>query len=292
MPRIFTLALISCGIFALMILAIVLGDALIESGVIKNPLQYQTPAKIVFFTLFIVFGFSLIPLMVRLVLAGLESIGKSLNIQPFAPLIARPGWIVWPIWLLMASGVAVALPAAIRAGFFGPDAGAQATAHDSAAEAIAKMPSRGTLVAAPDMAVAAMLADSTLEVQRGSTSALFSGAQFGGAAIFDYRIAGTATVFRRCRYYYITTYRRDPMRIATINVGVSSEKMSLKQLVAADRKLSRRFVADHWNAVRAHTWTRGGIVLALRSRRLDDSVPGEGSNAGGWIQYVELRERE
>lgn len=162
-----------------MILAIVLGDALIESGVIKNPLQYQTPAKIVFFTLFIVFGFSLIPLMVRLVLAGLESIGKSLNIQPFAPLIARPGWIVWPIWLLMASGVAVALPAAIRAGFFGPDAGAQATAHDSAAEAIAKMPSRGTLVAAPDMAVAAMLADSTLEVQRGSTSALFSGAQFG-----------------------------------------------------------------------------------------------------------------
>lgn len=284
------LALISGGIFAAMMLAIVLGDALIASGAVKNPMQYQTPAKIFFFALFVALGFSLIPLMVKLVLAGLELIGRSLNVQPFAPLIARPGWIVWPIWLLMASGVAVALPAAIHAGFFAADAGA--TAHGSTAEAIAKIPTQGTLVAAPGMATATMLADSTLAVQRGSRSPLFSGAQFGGAAIFDYRIAGTATVFRRCRYYYIATSTRDPDRIATINVGVSSEKMSRKQLVATEGELSQRFAADHWKAVRAHTWTRDGLVLALRSRRLDDAAPGESPNAGDWIEYVELRERE
>ncbi len=274
-----------------MMLAIVLGDALIASGAVKHPMQYQTPAKIFFFALFVALGFSLVPLMVKLVLAGLELIGKSLNVQPFAPLIARPGWIVWPIWLLMASGVAVALPAAIHAGFFAPDAGA-AAANDSTAEAIAKIPTQGTLVAAPGMATATMLADSTLAVQRGSRSPLFSGAQFGGAAIFDYRIAGTATVFRRCRYYYIATSTRSPDRIATINVGVSPEKMSRKQLVATERELSRRFAADHWKAVRAHTWTRDGLVLTLRSQRLDNAAPGEGPDAGDWIQYVELRKRE
>lgn len=291
MPRIGTLAILSGGIFAIMMLAIAVGDALVESGAVKNPLQYETTAKIVFFTLFVAFGFSLIPLMVRLVLAGLDAIGRGLNAQPFAPLIARPGWIVWPLWLLMAAGLAVALPAAIRAGFFGPDS-APTTARDSAADAIAKLPLQGTLVAAPGMAVASMFAKSTLAIQGGSKSALFKGAQFGGAAIFDYRVGGTATVFHRCRYYYITNSRRDPARIAAINVGISPEKMSRKQLIAADRELSRRFGADHWIAVRAHTWTRNGIVLALRSRRLDDAVPGEDPDAGAWIQYIELRERE
>lgn len=292
MPRIGTLAILSGGIFAIMMLAIALGDVLIESGLIKDPLQYQTPAKIVFFTLFVAFGFSLIPLMVRMVLAGLEAIGRGVNAQPFAPLIARPGWIVWPLWLLMAAGLAVALPAAIRAAFFGPAAGPKATVRDSAAEAIAKLPLQGTLVAAPGMAVASMFATSTLAIQRGSKSALFSGAQFGGAAIFDYRVGGTATSFHRCRYYYITTSWSDPARIAMINVGISAEKMSRKQLVAADRELSRRFAADHWIAGRPHTWTHGAIVLTLRSRRLDDAVPGQGPNGVDWIQYVQLRERE
>ncbi|MGB8518582.1 MAG: hypothetical protein WCD38_00285 [Candidatus Tumulicola sp.] len=274
-----------------MILAIVGGNALIETGAVKNPLQYQTPARIVFFTLFVALGFSLIPLMVRLVLSGLEAIGRGLNAQPFAPLIARPGWIVWPLWLLMAAGLAVALPAAIHAGFFGSDAGTRATASDSQAEAIAKLPSQGTLVAAPGMAVAAMFAESTLAIARGSKSELFSGAQFGSAAIFDYRVAGTATVFHRCRYYYITASSRNPAQIVAINVGISPEKMSRTELGAADRELGRRFAADHWIAVRPHAWTKSGMVLALRSRRLDDAVPGEGSGAGQWIQYVELKLR-
>ena len=191
----------------------------------------------------------------------------------------------------MAAGLAVALPAAIHDGFFAPEGGGPAAARDSAAEAIAKMPSQGTLVAAPGMTTASMLAESTLAVQRGSRSELFSGAQFGGAAIFDYRIAGTPTLFRRCRYYYITTSASDPKRIAEISVGISSEKMNRRQLVAADGELSRQFGADGWKAVRPHAWTRNGVVLVLRSRRLDDAVPGENVDAGEWVQYVELRAR-
>jgi hypothetical protein len=288
MPRLPVLIFISGGIFAVMMLAIVAGDVLIQSGAVKHPLEYQTPAKIVFFTLFVAFGFSLIPLMVRAVLAGLEAIGNSVGVQAFAALIARPGWIVLPIWLLMGAGMAIAVPAAIKDGFFAPDATAGSTPRDSGAAAIAKMPSQGTLVAAPGMSVASMVSSSSLAVQRGSKSPMFSGAQFGGAAIFDYRVAGTATVFHRCRYYYITTSSRHPSRIDTINVGITSEKMGRRQLSDSDRELRRRFVADRWRAVRPNTWAKRGVLLTLHSRRLDDPVAGESPGAGDWIQYVEV----
>ena len=286
-----TLVFISGGLFGVILLAVIVGDAIIASGAVANPTAFETPAKIVFFTLFVAFGFSLIPLMVALVLGGLDLIGTGLKVQPFQPLISRPGWIVWPIWALMALGLAVALPTAIRAGFFAHDDATPAAASErTAAEAIARMPVQGTLVAAPGMRIGRVISASSLKVQRGSKSELFSGAQYGGAAIFNYRIAGSATIFARCRYYYITTYARDSARIATINVGISSEKMSRAALDAADRDIRARLTADGWKRS-GRLWVRSGSVLDLRSRRLDDPVAGENpAKAGEWIQYVELRE--
>ena len=285
------LVLISGGIFGAILVAVIVGDAIIASGTVANPTAYETPAKIVFFTLFVAFGFSLIPLMVAVVLAGLDLIGRALKVQPFQPLISRPGWVVWPIWALMAVGLTLALPAAIRAGFFAhDDATSAAQPERNAAEAIARMPVQGTLVAAPGMSIARVISASSLKVQRGSKSELFNGAQYGGAAIFDYRIAGSATTFTRCRYYYITTYARNPARIATINVGISAEKMSHAALDAADRDIRARLTADGWKRS-GDAWVRSGSVLDLRSRRLDDPVAGENlAKAGEWIQYVELRE--
>ena len=285
------LAFISGGLFGAIVLAVIAGDAVITSGAVRNQAAFEAPAKIVFFTLFVAFGFSLIPLMVAVVLAGLDLIGKGLNVQPFQPLISRPGWIVWPIWVLMAAGLAVALPAAVHAGFFGNESvSPAAVAERNAAQAIAQTPSQGTLVAAPGMAVGRMISESSLRVQRGSESELFSGARFGGAAIFDYDIAGTAMTFPRCRYYYITTYARRPSRIATINIGISAEKLSRTALEAANRDIRARLIADGWHRS-GQLWVRSGIVLDLRSRRLDDPVAGENrANAGEWISFVELRE--
>ena len=289
--KIRTLVFISGGLFGAILLAVIVGDAIMASGAVANPAAFETPAKILFFTLFVAFGFSLIPLMVAIVLGGLDVIGKGLRVQPFQPLISRPGWIVWPIWALMVLGLMVALPAAIRAGFFArDDATSAARSERPAAEAIARTPAQGTLVAAPGMRIARMISASSLKVQRGSKSALFSGAQYGGAAIFNYRIAGSATIFPRCRYYYITTYTHDPTRIATINVGISSEKMSRASLDAADRSLRARLTADGWKRS-GHLWVRSGSLLDVRSRRLDDPAAGENrAKAGEWIEYVELRE--
>src|SRR5579862_1208047 len=285
------LLFISGGLFGAILLAVIAGDALIATGVVRNQAAFETPAKIIFFTLFVAFGFSLIPLMVALVLGGLDLIGKGLNVQPFKPLIARPGWIVWPMWVLMAAGLAVALPAAIRAGFFGnEDVSPVGQTERTAAQAIAQTPAQGTLVAAPGMPVGRMISDSSIRVQRGSESELFSGAQYGGAAIFNYHIAGSAITFPRCRYYYITTYAARPSRIATINVGISSKKLSRAALDAANRDVRARLIADGWHRS-GPLWVRSGTVLELRSRRLDNPVAGEdGANAGEWIAYVELRE--
>lgn len=289
--RIYTLVFISGGLFVAILLAVIVGDALIASGVVRSPAALETPAKIVFFTLFVAFGFSLIPLMVALVLGGLDQIGKGLNVQPFKPLIARPGWIIWPIWVLMALGLAVALPAAIQAGFFGNEDGSPARlAERIAAQAIVQTPAQGTLVAAPGMPVARMISESSIRVQRGSESELFSGARYGGAAIFNYRIAGSAITFSRCRYYYITTYADRPSRIATTNVGISSGKLGRAALDAANRDIRARLIADGWRRS-GRLWVRDGTALDLRSRRLDEPVSGENrAKAGEWIEYAELRE--
>jgi hypothetical protein len=285
-------ALIAGGSLGALVLAIVVGNAIIGAGLVRNPNAFQTPAKIVFFTLFVLFGFSLIPLMVRIVLGAQVAFGNA-NVAPVRAAIDHSYWIVGCIWALMAAGLVVALPAAIRDGFFSNDSASSsgdAAAEKAAAEAIARMPTQGTLVAAPGMEIRQMRAESTLRIRSGSSSSLFSGARFGGAAIFDYRIAGSRIVFQRCRYYYITTYTHAPDRIEAINVGISPEKLTRPQLNAAESAVRARLKNDGWRLADDRVWTKRGVVLDLRSRRLDDPVTGEDSAlAGEWMEYVELR---
>ena len=279
-------ALVAGAIFAALLLAVFAGNALIASGAVKDPTAFETPAKIVFFTLFVAFGFSLVPVMVKLVLGFQVAIGNR-DLAPVQVAVDYSWWIVGAFWALMALGLAVGLPAAIHDGFF---AGESSPAASEAAKAIARMPVGGTLVAAPGMPASRMLAQSTLRVRRGATSGLFSGARYGGAAIFDYRVAGTATTFRRCRYYYITTSRKRGDRIEEINVGISAEKLTKAGLDAAERQNRARLRGDGWRSRDERTWVRGNVVLDLRVTRIDEPVARENpARAGEWIEYVELR---
>lgn len=71
-----THALICGGIFAFTILIAVLGNILEAAGIVL-PERAQAPAQIVFFVLFLAMGFSAIPLMVKLVLAGHVRMGNA-----------------------------------------------------------------------------------------------------------------------------------------------------------------------------------------------------------------------
>jgi hypothetical protein len=111
-----THAITTGGLFAAIVLMAMIGNALHDSGYIADSSSSQLAAKIIFFTLFLAFGFSCIPLMVKLVLAGQTTIGNAdVGIVRFAA--AHETWIVIVLWLLIGLGLVIAIPAAIRDGF-------------------------------------------------------------------------------------------------------------------------------------------------------------------------------
>src|SRR5271156_6269108 len=226
-----THALITGGLFALIIAMAIVGNALQASGIVKHPEALQTPMRIVFFTIFIAFAFSLVPTMVKLFVAGQDAVGNSE--KGFIQLIARHQvgviFAIWGIWIL---GIAVALPTMISSGFFtdlGGGTAPTASGADNSDAEIAETPVQGTLVAAPGMTVAEMRSGSSLKIDQAVGLPVYA-----GGAIFNFRVAGTVIEFSRCRYYYITTVTNDPGRIDSINVGTAQAKMTRAELAAAN----------------------------------------------------------
>ena len=321
-----THAKISGALFALMLVLGWGGNALQASGVIKHPESLETPMKIIFFTIFIAFAFSMIPTMVKLFLAGQASIGNA-DKGPIRLLERHQLAVIYGIWGIWILGFAIALPTMIRSGFFtdlgGGNAASSGTADATStsnansdaeiAKQIASMPVQGNLVAAPGMMVADMVRGSSLKInQMVGQLPMSAGATYSGGAIFNFRIAGTGIEFPRCRYYYVTTDSHDPNRIESINVGTASAKMTRAQLEAANAALRVRLEGDNWQTghevyrdaedQQLHSgatrgpegklWLKGDTVVDIEARRLDDPQPGEDSaTAGEWIQFVELSTR-
>ena len=153
-----THALISGGLFALIIAMAIVGNAIQASGIVKHPEALQTPMKIIFFTLFIVFAFSLIPTMVKAFIAGQGAIGNA-DKGPIKLIERHQLAVIYGIWGIWILGFAMALPTMIRSGFF-TDLGGGSTSstgtNDSDAEIakqIASTPVQGTLVAVPGMTI-------------------------------------------------------------------------------------------------------------------------------------------
>src|SRR5688572_29568529 len=81
----------------------------------------ELPGKVVVFTLFLVMGFSGIALMLRLFVAGQKKIGNEAH--PLVRLLAEHDTAVMlGFFAICVAGLALATPAAINDGFFGPDA--------------------------------------------------------------------------------------------------------------------------------------------------------------------------
>ena len=295
-------AIICASLFAALIGIALLGNALQASGTIRDLGAYKLPFLILLFVLFVAFGFSAIPVMVKLVLGFQRTAGNE-NIPAVAGALAAEKWIVYGLWGLMTAGVAVAIPAAIQGGLFNPSGesslSAQAGAEDFG-------PSLGTLVARPGMMLAEMVRASTLRIDPQQKT--WTGSLLGGA-VFDFRIAGTAITFPRCRYYFVATYTHDPERIESINVGTSPSTLSRAELERANEALRAKLAADGWltgheeyrgeedrtlhgglaRGPDGTVWLKNGMVLDIGTRRMDDAAPGENAaTAGRWIQFIDL----
>ncbi|HSY88006.1 MAG TPA: hypothetical protein VLA85_15670, partial [Verrucomicrobiae bacterium] len=220
------------GLLAAVILLGMAGNLLAAEGFQPMLDRIQLPLRILFFGLVLALAFSFIPVMVKLVI-GFQ-IKANAELPVVRSVAALQNKIIWGFWILLALGLAVALPAAIQDDFFG-SASTPAAAADLG-------PSQGTLVAAPGMPVSEMLAETTLKLQGGDKPNV----PFAGGAVFDFRVAGTDTVFRQCRYYFVSMESKDLGRIEALSIGTASGKMSRAELDAANAMMRRQLKAEGW----------------------------------------------
>src|SRR5436190_2835394 len=105
-----------CGsLLAALVLLAPLGGALQASGVVKNPEALKLPAMVLVLGLFLAFGFSCVPVMVKLVLGAQRAVGNA-DVPAVRAALRLETAIIWGLWALMAAGAVSALPAAIADG--------------------------------------------------------------------------------------------------------------------------------------------------------------------------------
>ncbi|HWA92778.1 MAG TPA: hypothetical protein VG889_22280 [Rhizomicrobium sp.] len=105
---------ICAGLLVALFAIPILGNAWTASGGVM-PGAMRLPFMICYFGLFLAFGLSAIPVMVKFVLRG-----RDANEPLVGTLIRHQDAIVWVLWILILGGLAVALPEMIRDGFFTP----------------------------------------------------------------------------------------------------------------------------------------------------------------------------
>ena len=115
-----THARICGGLLAALIAVAAGGNLLAASGAITDPDAIRLPGLILVFGLFLAFGFSAVPVMVMSVLAAHKRVGQA-DKEPVRTASAAQKVIIWALWALMAAGLAVALPAMMKDGFFSPE---------------------------------------------------------------------------------------------------------------------------------------------------------------------------
>jgi hypothetical protein len=293
-------AIICASLFATLIGLAILGNLLQAAGM--KPLEGRASivALSLFFALFVAAGMSAIPVMVKIVLGFQERLGNQ-NAPVIGAMVRHQAAIVCVLWGIIAAGIAVAVPAMIANGFFGtgPQQAVQHTIN-----AIAEGPNLGRLSARPDMSVADMVKQSTIKLDtRYARSAI------AGGGVFDYAIPDTGMVFLHARYYFITTYDKDPTRIRWLTVGTSPRKVSRAELGTQDAALRARLIKDGWLAghevyrdeqdrvlhggategPEGRSWLKDGMVLDIEGKRMDEEKPGDDpKTAGEWIQFIEV----
>ncbi len=294
-----THAIISGALFAAMILFAIGGNLVTGGRPLKDP-TLMLGAKVLIFGLFLAFGFSLIPLMLKIFLAGQVAIGNG-EVGIVKTLAAHQAATVWVIWGLFIAGMAIAIPAAIDDNFFGPEAA-------QSLRSLFRGGSKGLLVAQPNMTPEEIGRQSTLVLNQLKNPS-GPGVPIADGVVFDFQIPGSAIVFKGCRYYYMSFFTHDPARIEAISIGTSRDKMSVAAVDAADADLRARLKADGWLAghevykteedrqlhggatqgPEGDMWRKGDTVLNIMRKRMDDPVAGEDpATAGEWIQYVDL----
>jgi hypothetical protein len=301
---------IICGsLFVALIGTAIIGNVLQSAGVAPLSGRASYFAMFGYFGLFLAFGFSAVPVMVKTVLAAQPRGG------PLTRALARhQNAIIYAMWGVMGAGCAIAIPAAVIGGMFG-DAPRQMV------QRALEGSSMGTLSAAPGMSLDEMTRNSTLPLNlkyartaiagKGVFEFIVPNGKPGRSGVYPPRRASvTASIrFPRARTYFITTRDDDHTKINVVNISTSPEKGSKAIVDAADAALRRELARDGWLAghevnrmaesqrlhggakagLEGRQYLKDGIVFSINRNRMDEAKPNEDAEtAGEWIQYIEL----
>ncbi len=297
-PRTKRFAFLAIGSFVAMIALSVLGGVLEARHALDDPELAKVAGPVagaVFVALFLLLGFAVVPLMIRVFLVLQTRIGNG-ALAPIRVLQAHERGVTYGVWAIFASGLAIATPVML---------------HDLVGADL-QLPvgaSEGVLVANVGMTLDEVRERSSIPILEGSVAALTGDRTVIGSPVFDFEIAGSPIRFERCRYYWIQTGEHGDPHIESIDVGVSTTKVTRAQLVEANRSVQERLARDGWQAGRyvfrtpeqqalhggatssgqGAFWRKGGTLLRVVGKRMDDEAPGEDpETAGEWIQTVEL----
>jgi hypothetical protein len=250
---------------------------------------------------FVVLGCALVPLMLRLFVSMQASIGNA-DLWLVRLLREHERGVTLTMWTMFALGTLIALPVMAR-DMLGLDLFGALSGPGK---------SQGTLVLDVGMPLAEVRQRSTLKLVDESRGGLTPEGRVIARGIFDLQIADSALSFPLCRYYWIHTDGSDASRVQDVNVGISPRTLTRAALLEAHRQVQERLRQDGWQegAIPHRTpeeqrlhggaastgqgfyWARGGTLLQLSARRMDEERRGEDpGTAGQWIQVLELRAR-
>ena len=299
-----TYALIFVAALAGLLLLGVAAALLQRTTAYRDGAALETPVKIFAFTAFVIMGLSGLPLLLRLFLAGQRYLGNAEH--PLVRTLAgHETLVVVGMWSMCLAGLAIAVPFAMKDGFFGPGASAWL------ATTLAGR-TRGVLVANVGMTVDEVRRRSTLPVPDARAEGLTGSTNLIAEVAFDFEIADTGTRFERCRYYFISTRPRGDQHVTSMNVGVSPRAWTRAELEQEMTRTQERLRADGWasgryvyrkpedialhggktSAGEGYYWLKGEALIHLEPKRVDDEQRGEDPHtAGKWMLAVSISER-
>jgi len=252
-------------------------------------------AKVLAVVLFLILGFSLIPLMLQLFLALQGGLGNT-DVGMVHFLRVHERGVVFTIWGLFLAGLLIALPVMWTELFgFG--------------KSLPK--SQGLIVANVGLPLGETLARSTFPIPQVTRESLTGSNMSVCQGVFDFEVGNTGLRFENCRYCCLEMDHHDDPKIVYINVGISSRRHARSEMAAEHAAIVNRLRAAGWSPGRyvysdtemirrlrvtrdaeGRYWARDNVLMILSEKRMDDPQPNENPNtAGEYIHVIDVLSR-
>jgi len=242
---------------------------------------------------FCVFGFACIGLMLH-VFVGLQARVGNAGLPMVHFISEHMTAVTLGVWAFLGLGTVIALPFAL---------------HDLAGLEIPIAKPKGVLAADIGMTMDDVKARSTFKLKEPRTMGDGSLMDVEDV-VFDFQIGDSAVRFPQARYYWIETGKGDP-HITVLNVGISPKKLPKAEFDTFQHSVQERLLNDGWmpghflaqseETVRLwggkHTtgdgryWAKGGTLIILEVRRMDEERRDEPPGSGEFILNLYLRPR-